>query len=121
MRVVEVEVISAEAAQGPFDLLHDEQAAQAGTVRATAIRARLEALLHFTGNDDIVAVALQRPAENFLSRLALVRWRCARTVEPRLVAVGHRRVEEVDTQVKRLVHETDSIFLPWSHAESGRA
>src|SRR5262245_26020399 len=105
MRIVEVDVIGAETAQSPFDLLHDEQAAQAGTVRTAAVRARLEALLHLAGNDDVVAVPLQRPAENLLSRLALVGWRCARTIKARLVAVGHRRIEEIDAQVQRPMHE----------------
>ena len=119
VRVVDVEVVGAETAQGPFDLLHDEPAAQAGTVRAAAVRARLEALLHLAGNDDVVAVTLQRHAEDLLSRLALVRRRCARTIEPRLVAVGHRRVEEVDTQVQGPTHELDGVFLLWGHTESG--
>src|SRR5262245_56254634 len=120
VRVVEVEVVGAETAQGPFDLLHDEPAAQAGAVRATTVGARLEALLHFAGNDDVVAVTLQRHAENFLSRLPLVRRRCAGAVEARLIAVSHRRVEEVNAQVQRPVYELDSVFLLGSHTESSR-
>src|SRR4029450_8998494 len=120
MRVVDVDVVGAETAQSPIDLLHDEQATQASTIRTAAVGSSLEALLHLAGNDDIVAVRLQRPAENLLSRLALVGWRCARTIEARLVAVGYRCIEEVDAQVQRPVHELDSVFLLRGHAESGR-
>src|SRR5262245_59069413 len=86
MRVVDVKVVCTETPQGPLDLLHDEQAAQASTVRA-----RLEPLLHLAGNDDVVAMTLQRHAKDLLRGFSLgSRW-CAGTVEARLIAVGHCR------------------------------
>src|SRR5262245_58635697 len=121
MGVIEVEVVGAETAQGPFDLLHDESAAQAGTVRATAVGARLDTLLHFAGNNNVVAMTLQGHAEDLLCRLPLLGRRRARTVKARLIAVRHRGVEKVDAQVQGLMHETDGISLLWGYTESSRA
>ena len=100
MPVVQVQVVGPEPFQGPLDHPHDVHAREAATTRSSPVGARQYPLLNLGGDDHIVTVALERQAENLLGRLALLGGRRSRPAEPGLVAVGVRRIKEVDAQVQ---------------------
>src|SRR4051812_2505567 len=93
MDLVEIDVISAEAAKTVIDLDHDSLARQAG-----AIGSRSHPAIHLGGDDHLIALGevLDRSSEDLLAI-------------PERIAV--RRVEEIDAGFERTLDERTALLL----------